>query len=163
MALQFDIALFENFNGGDVLVNGNDLVKYYENEGQIYLALFGGNVEGDTPAVPQNGRDHVDYWGNFFLPVENQFNSKTERTLKLTELSSKGRGIIQAAVEYDLTYLQKYANVTVTVAIVGNNKVSINIITEYFTGKKTLTVLTYSYVGGDGDFSILDFSTNDFN
>lgn len=162
MALQFDIGLFENNNGGDVLVKGNDLVKYYENEGQVYLALFGGNVEADTPAVPVINKDRNDYWGNFFLNEENQFNSRTERALKNTELSSQGRARIQSAVEYDLGYLKKYADVSVTVSIVGQNRITIKIITAYFTGKKTLTTLTYSFLATDGDFSLLDFVITDF-
>jgi len=161
-SLQFDIALFENNNGGDVLVKGNDLVKYYENEGQVYLALFGGNVEEDTPSVQVPGKLREYFWGNYFLSTENQFNSKTERALKNTELSSQGRARIQSAVEYDLNFLKKYADITVEVSIIGQNKITIKIFTAWFTGKKTLTTLTYSFIAGDGDFSLLDFAITDF-
>lgn len=161
-SLQFDIALFENNNGGDVLVKGNDLVKYYENEGQVYLALFGGNVEEDTPSVQIPGKVRNYYWGNYYLSSENQFNSKTERSLKNVELSSQGRAKIQSAVEYDLNYLKKYATVDVQVSIIGQNKITIKIFTTYFTGKKILTTLTYSSPNTDGDFSLLDFVIEDF-
>jgi len=162
MALQFDIALFENNDGGDIAIQGNDAVKYYENEGQVYIALFGGNVAADTPLFPISGNARYDFWGNFFLSVENQFNSKTERALKSTPLTSAGRAVLQSAVQYDLAYLQKYANVTVNVSIVGVNKIIIAILTAYFTGKQTLTTLTYSFMGTDGDFSLLDFNIEDF-
>jgi hypothetical protein len=161
-SLQFDIALFENNNGGDVLVKGNDLAKYYENEGQVYLALFGGNVEEDTPTVIVPGKEKNYFWGNAFLNSENQFNSKTERALKNVSLSSQGRATLQSAVEYDLSYLKKYANIDVQVAIIGQNKITIKIFTTYFTGKKTLTTLTYSFLNTDGDFSLLDFVITDF-
>lgn len=160
--LQFDIAVFENFNGGDVLVKGNDLVKYYENENQVYLALFGGNVEEDTPTVQVKGKERNYYWGNYFLNEENQFNSKTERSLKNFELSSQGRGKLQAAVEFDLAYLKKYADITVQVSIIGQNKLTIKVFTAYFSGKKIVTTLTYSSPNMDGDFSLLDFDIQDF-
>ena len=162
MSLQFDIALFENDNGGDVLVKGNDLVKYYNNEGQIYLALFGGNVAEDTPVVPTVGKERFDYFGNIFLSTENQFNSRTERTLNTTPLTSVGRGIIQSAIEYDLIYLKPYANVTVEVAIIGINTAKVSITTNYFTGRKNLTTFTYSKFSPTGDFSLLDFYFQDF-
>jgi len=161
-SLQFDVALFENNNGGDSLVKGNDLVKFFENEGQVYLALFGGNVEEDTPTVQIKGKERNYYWGNYFLNTENQFNSRTERTLKNVSLSSQGRGKIQAAVEYDLAYLKKYANINVVVSIIGQNKITIKIFTAYFTGKKILTTISYSSPNLDGDFSLLDFTIEDF-
>ncbi len=162
MSTGLDIALFENNNGGDVLVKGNDLAKFYENEGQVYLALFGGNVEGNTPTSPLPNKERVDYWGNHFLSAENQFNSNTERALKNTELSSAGRGRIQVAAESDLAYLKKYADVKVEVAIVGNNRLTIKVWTAYFTGKKILSTFTYSFTQLNGDFNLLDFNIEDF-
>ncbi len=158
----FDIALFENDNGGDILVKGNDLVKYFENEGQLYLALFGGNVEEGTSLVNVVGKERFDFWGNYYLPVDSQFNSRTERTLNNSALSSQGRSDIQSAIEYDLMYMKAFSNITVTVALEGINRVRISIITAYFTGRKTLTTAVYVANSGTGDFYLLDFSSQDF-
>jgi hypothetical protein len=162
MSSSFDIALFENDNGGDILVKGNDLVKYFENEGQVYLALFGGNVEESTSLVNIVGKERFDYWGNYYLSVDNQFNSRTERTLNASALSSQGRGEIQSAIEYDLMHMKQFSNVTVTVTLEGVNRIRISIITAYFTGRKTLTTAIYVANSSTGDFYLLDFSSQDF-
>lgn len=166
MAIQFDIGLAENNNGGDVIVTSNDLVKFYENEGQIYLALFGGNVEANTPDFVTPGTERLDYFGNHFLQKENQFNSNTERVLNTTSLGSQGISKIQAAVESDLYYLKKYATITIQVTLDGINRVRVEIRVIYFTGKKTLAVFTYTPIpaglNSDGDFNPLDFYTQDF-
>lgn len=162
MSNSFDIALFENNNGGDILVKGNDLVKYFENEGQVYLALFGGNVEESTAPVNIPGKERFDYWGNYYLSVDNQFNSKTERTLNTSALSSQGRAAIQSAIEYDLMYMKTFSNITVSVALEGVNRIRISIITAYFTGRKTLTTAVYVANSSTGDFYLQDFSIQDF-
>jgi hypothetical protein len=160
----FDQAIGESEgNGGDIQKLGNDLALVYGNENQVYLALFGGNVEGNTPAVLSTTYAG-DYWANNLLWKNNpgrQFNSNTERVLNTQPLSSKGRLLIQNAVNDDLKYLIALgAAVTVTVTLPGINTVKIEIRTIYKDGTRRLTIITFGKTTSQGDFSVLDFNEN---
>lgn len=150
--LYFDQAIGESAgNGGDLQLLGNDLALVYGMENQVYLALFGGNVEGN-------------WWGNSLLmpnDTAKQFNSNTERTLNTVALNSSGIAKIQAAVESDLKYLK--AKVTVIVSLFDTNTVGLNIKVAYNSGGSSLTIINFGKkVGSTGDFSLLDFSQEDF-
>lgn len=158
----FDLAIGEaDGNGGDLAMKGNDLAVVYGNENQIYLALFGGNVEQDTPALITNAQT-FDWWGNTLLFGNNrarQFNSKTERTLNEVSLNSSGRIKIESAVKDDLSYLRELgADVTVNVEIIATNTVKIFIKTIYPDGPGRITTITFGKRFTDGDFSVLDFN-----
>src|SRR6478609_1664123 len=119
----FDLAIGEaEGNGGDIKMLKNDLAIVYGNENQVYLALFGGNVEQNTPAIPTITQTN-DYWGNSLFWTNNaaqQFNSNTERILNTTALNSAGRVKIENAVKDDLKYLQDTGvQVTVNVTLPG--------------------------------------------
>ena len=43
-----DLAIYETGNGGDLLINNNDLSSVEILIHQVYLCLFGGNVEAST-------------------------------------------------------------------------------------------------------------------
>src|SRR5690606_6946193 len=90
----FDVAIGEaEGNGGDIKLLGNDLAVIYSHENQVYLALFGGNVEQSTPAQ-ETTETTEDWWGNNLLfggDAAKQFNSETERALNNTALNSAGR------------------------------------------------------------------------
>jgi len=164
----FDQAIGESAgNGGDLQLLGNDLAIVYGQENQIYLALFGGNVEQNTPATNTRAAQRFDWWGNSLLmpnDSQRQFNSSTERVLKTTSLNSAGRIKIENAVKDDLKYLTELgAKVTVTVSLPGINTVKIEIKSVYSQGNGNLTIITFGKrVGSDGDFSLLDFSSQDF-
>ena len=162
--LHFDQAIGESQgNGGDMQKLGNDLALVYGYENQTYLALFGGNVEGNSPAVLSTTYAG-DYWANNLFWKNNpgrQFNSNTERVLNTNELSSKGRILIQNAVNDDLKYLVALgASVSVTVTLPGINTVKIEINTIYKNGTRSLTIITFGKSPGEGDFSVLDFNEN---
>lgn len=159
-----DVAIGEaEGNGGDIKFQGNDIAVVFGNENQIYLALFGGNVEQSTPARP-TVEPTFDYWGNdLFYPGDpsRQFNSQTERVLNATALNSAGRIKIENAVKNDLQYLKDLgAEVTVSVTIPSVNVVRIEIRTKYPDGPGILTVITFGKRFTDGDFSILDFNSD---
>lgn len=124
-----DIALHESLNGGELSIQDNDIYASEAIWNQIYLAMFGGNVEQDTTdSIPEN-TERFDYWGNSFLQAEpDEFlNSVTERTLNNTPLTSAGRLIIQQAVETDLQYLIKLGTFTVEVTFPKVDTVQIDI------------------------------------
>lgn len=152
----FDLAIGETLNGGDLTMNGNDLAAVYSQENQIYLAIVGGNVEASTP-----DSENKDFWGNYLLTPEQQFNSETQRTLKITPLSSAGRGIIEAAVKKDLEFLSPYSDVTVSVSIPKVDTVLIKVTILWNEGKKQLTVFTFKENPVTGDYSLEDYN-NDY-
>lgn len=125
-----DILFLENFNGGDIEVKGNTVVTTEGFETMVYLALFGGNTQANTPTARNADEQAFDYWANSLLwpqTPEVQFNSLTERTLQNTPLSSAGRLTIEEAVKADLAFMAPFARIAVTTAITGPDRLQINI------------------------------------
>lgn len=125
-----DILLYENGNGGEISVNGNDIALNDQLLQQPYLCLFGGNVEAITNGNEQVGALRNDWWGNslfFAQESDKQFNSITEKTLKEVPLNSVGRIKILRATELDLESLKQWADVSVDVIIAKVNEVIISI------------------------------------
>lgn len=158
----FDQAIGESLNnGGDLQQLGNDLAIVYGQENQVYLALFGGNVDGNTNSNIGSG-----WWGNKLLygnDTTKQFNSNTERVLNTTALNSGGLVKIQNAARNDLAYLKAVVDVVVTMPAVNTVRIEIKII--YPDGPRRLTIITFGRKpsnNGLGDFSVLDFNEDFF-
>lgn len=125
-----DILLYENGDGGEILVLNNDVSLVESLYQQVYLALFGGNIEANTTGSETETQERQDWWGNsLFFPDESskQFNSNTERVLDNVVLNTSGRIEIQRAVEDDLKYLSSVATITVNVYIISENRVEIRV------------------------------------
>lgn len=123
-----DIALYETGNGGDFLIENNDIALTEVLIQQIYIRLFGGNVEASTKGDELKTEKRFDWWANSLLfkdQVSKQFNSETERTLNKVALNSSGRIQIERAVNSDLTDLQKIVSLVVSVQIIDSNRVDI--------------------------------------
>jgi hypothetical protein len=130
-----DIHLFETGSGGDFAIVNEDLLMGESLYQQIYLALFGGNIEASTNQSYLESEERFDYWGNTLIwntTKTKQFNSETERIIKNTTLNSSGRLTILQAARNDLEYLKGIVNLAVDVAIENTNKI---IITVNFTEK----------------------------
>lgn len=130
-----DILLYETGNGGDLAVLSNDLAMCEALYQQVYLALFGGNVEASTKQKYIETEERFDYWGNSLIWNEKntrQFNSQTERALINNPMSSSGRLAILQAVNEDLSYLVSLLSYTVDVSVLGLNNLKI---TVNFTAK----------------------------
>lgn len=128
-----DLKLKETFNGGDIVKTTKDFVVIYGLGNMVYLALFGGNVEANTPPFRVESEQNFDWWGNELLLNEDigmQFNSDTERALITTPLTSAGRAQIQAAVARDLQHMKDFARVAVSVAIVATDVVRLGVRVE---------------------------------
>jgi hypothetical protein len=165
--LVYDHAIGESDgNGGDLQLLGNDFALVYGNENQIYLALFGGNIEQSTNEPSPIPGQNFDYWGNKLFHGNipgRQFNSKTERTLNNTPLNSAGRVKIENAVKDDLKFLTDLgATFTVNVTLPAINTVKINIVTIYPNGSKRMTVINFGNTKLTGDFNPLDFNDDFF-
>jgi len=123
-----DILLFETGQGGDFSIVNDDLLlgeSFYQ---QIFLALFGGNIEASTKSQYLDGEERFDYWANALLwknEQTKQFNSTTERVIQTTTLNSSGRIKIIEAVKVDLEYLKPIADFTVEVEILGRDNLKI--------------------------------------
>jgi phage gp46-like protein len=130
-----DIALYETGSGGDFSIVNNDLLMGETLYQQIYLALFGGNVQANTKPSYLASEDRYDYWGNQLVWKEaktKQFNSETERTIQTTTLNSSGRLAIIQAINQDLEYLKAIVNLSIQVEIVSSHKIRIIV---SFSGK----------------------------
>ena len=115
-----DISLVETGSGGDFSILNNDLMMGESLYQQIYLALFGGNIEASTKQSYLETEERFDYWGNSLIWKDvktKQFNSETERILGNVALNSSGRLSILQAVNNDLDYLKNVVEYTVEVSI----------------------------------------------
>lgn len=142
-----DIALFESGGSGDFSIVNDDLLMGESLYQQIYLALFGGNLEASTKQVYTDKEERFDYWGNSLIwnDVKSiQFNSETERAIQNNALNSSGRLAIIQAINLDLGYLSSIITFQVDVSINSSNKLSIIVnFTEKTNQQERTLVLLY--------------------
>jgi len=125
-----DIHLFETGSGGDFAIVNDDLLMGESLYQQIYLALFGGNIQASTKPSYLASEERFDYWGNSLIWKDvktKQFNSETERILGNVALNSSGRLSILQAVNNDLDYLKGVVDFTVEVGIESVSRISITV------------------------------------
>lgn len=124
-----DLALKESLDGGEFVRKGNDLLLTGAIYNQIYLALFGGNVEQRTVELSQDSnRFRKDWWGNqLFFPnsPNSQFNSQLERALNETAISSGGLLKLEAVAKDDLRFLTDIGTVEVDISLIEHEKIRI--------------------------------------
>jgi phage gp46-like protein len=123
-----DINLHESGNGGEMAIISNDLLIGESLFQQVYLALFGGNIEAVTRGDELITEERFDYWANplFFSEIPSkQFNSITEKTINSVALNSQGRLSIINAINEDLSYLTELLNYSIDVQIFEVNKIRI--------------------------------------
>jgi len=125
-----DIHLFETGSGGDFAIVNDDLLMGESLYQQIYLALFGGNIQASTKPSYLESEERFDYWGNSLIWKDvktKQFNSETERTLGNVALNSSGRLSILQAVNNDLDYLKGVVDFVVEIGIESVSRISITV------------------------------------
>jgi len=123
-----DFSIYESGNGGELVINNNDIVLSETLFNQVYLALFGGNIEAVTRGDEPINEERLDYWQNSLFYGENpakQMNSETEALMANLELNSSGRLKLIQAVKNDLSYLSQLATITVDVFFTSENRVEI--------------------------------------
>jgi hypothetical protein len=126
-----DILIYESGDGGEISIVANDLELSETLYQQVYLALFGGNVEANTKNNILVNEERLDWWGNIlFHRAEStkQFNSNTERALLEIVLNSSGRLKIIQSVNDDLKYLNDLLTFTVDVQFFDVNKIRITVL-----------------------------------
>lgn len=124
-----DLRLIETFNGGDIVLKGNDIEMISGFQNMPYIGMFGGNRNQSTTGSKVT-EQAFDFWGNNLFDPNGQdvwFNSLTEQMLNITSLTSQGRLEIEQAVKKDIDFLTKFATVTVSVQLVSVDTVIITI------------------------------------
>jgi len=102
------IALKDNKTRGDFYIENGKIKTDLTLHTIIYISLFGGNTQADTPIKRRPaGVDNNDWWGNLFSiqKPEDKFNTKFERALQsIAMMSGTLKKYEQAAIE-DLQWL----------------------------------------------------------
>jgi len=122
-----DVMIYESGSGGDLNLKNEDIEKISGLTNQVYLALFGGNIEQNTSDDLAELDERNDWWGNSLLQSEQQFNSFFERALNMIALTSGGISLLENAAKKDLKYLQKYADINIEGSIIGLNKFQLQV------------------------------------
>lgn len=129
-----DLRIIRRIEGFDFVGGASGLSEVQSFETMIPVALFGGNIEQNTPQRRIDGNQYFDYWANATVlqnEPQQQFNSQTERILNQVALNSSGRERIQRAAESDLEFMRNFADFTVNVSLVSVDRVKIAVkITE---------------------------------
>lgn len=126
-----DITIYENGNGGDLVLTNNDLQLDAGLYNNVYLCLFGGNIEATSDEEVLPGEENRDWWGNrlFYEQDPNQqFNSLFERALNTTALTSAGISELENIAMRDLQPLQTIGNVSVNITLTGNDSLEMRIV-----------------------------------
>ena len=153
--MAFDLAIVETNNGGDLVLLRTDLAVVDNFENEFYLRLFGGNVAQST--IPTQTNNNLDWWGNNLLMKADpdlQFNSVTERTLLTTELTSKGRVLIENAIREDLQGMN-IKSLVVSITATDRIEVNIELATDDFDN--AIKIYFKIQVAESGSFNISDF------
>ena len=136
-----DLLIYETGDGGDLKVLNNDLALTTSLYNQVYLCLFGGNVEASTKGNELENEKRFDWWANYLLDLN--FNSETERTINTVTLNPSGRLKILQAVKNDLKPIDLVANYTVEVILENVNrfKILINLTEKLNKQEKIIQIL----------------------
>lgn len=124
--MPLNFALYEDGNGGQMILRSNEILQTESLATLAYLAMFGGNVEAETQKENSPGELKRDWWAND--PSKNSetwINSRTEKVLRGIEISSSSRFEIEEAVKYDVKELEQYGKVKVEVTFPSLNRVEI--------------------------------------
>ena len=136
-----DLLIYETGDGGDLKVLNNDLALTTSLYNQVYLCLFGGNVEASTKGNELENEKRFDWWANDLLDLN--FNSETERIINTVTLNPSGRLKILQAVKNDLKPIDLVANYTVEVILENVNrfKILINLMEKLNKQEKIIQIL----------------------
>lgn len=111
-----DIAIIETLNGGDIVLQGNDLATVEGFTNMPYLSCFGGN----------------DWWGNDIIGegAGVQYNGITEDNLNAAVINTSLPNKAERWMQQDLAYLnEQYPNekIQIDVSIPAPNKINATI------------------------------------
>lgn len=142
-----DISIYTGPNGGEIEIVNNDLVLSESLFNQVYLALFGGNIEASTRGDEPFNEERHDYWQNSLFNSESpakQMNSETERLLSKLVLNSSARLQLIQTVKNDLDFLKSFVKYTVDVSFENTNIVKIMIKFELKSNENNSFTFVYN-------------------
>lgn len=125
-----NISLYDTNTAGDVEFIGNDIQISGSFWTMVYVALFGGNPDGNTQDKKLEGEINTDYWANNLLYPNNldkQINSRLEKLLKTISLSSNNLTKIERVAKDDLKYLEYLGTIEVEASILDTDKLKLYI------------------------------------
>lgn len=127
-----DFVRYETFDGGSIFFydKDKDIQTTKSLFTFVYVLMLGGNVEASTTGAEELREKRSDFWGNYaFYPntPEKWINSKFERMINTTELTTVGRLKLEQALNDDLKRLKVYGNLEATVTIESNNRIRADI------------------------------------
>lgn len=122
-----DISIYESKDGGELYILNDDLSATNCISNQVYLALWGGNIQENTTEQTNKQAIRNDWWGNDLMAPSNQFNSNTERILRDIVITSAGISIVENAIKKDLSFLDEYYDIEINVVMVNHNRIEIDI------------------------------------
>ena len=122
-------SIYEDGNGGQLLLQNNDIGQTESLATLAYLKMFGGNKASSTTKDNVVNELSTDWWGNYKTdPSDKWINSETERLLQGLALTSGSRIDLENAVKRDLKSLEQYGKIEVTVTFPRINTVKIDIV-----------------------------------
>lgn len=126
MEQQGDVLLYQTNDGGEITLQGGQIVFTGRFDTAVYLSLFGGNMEDDgRQGNPYN------WWGNLSeLDPSNQYRSETQNLLRGIPATSGNLRRIEDAVARDLAWLKTVkavSSISVAVVVPALNRVKITV------------------------------------
>ena len=168
------IALSDNNTFGDFFIDGNKFATDFTLHTIVYISLFGGNFQADTPIQRRPaGVANNDWWGNLFQIQENEplFNSKLERNLNNLALISGNLKLFESAAKEDLIWLitkKIVKSINISARIAAPEKLELEIflkkpndVEEKFSFLWDATLAYFQDPGGTGEKSELVYDVLD--
>lgn len=119
-------ALYDNGSGGRKEIKGNTPVINSSLHTELYIALFGGQVEKPTTGQTETKNIEKGWWGNKPYNPQRWVNSETEAQLKGMVINPNNISKLESALKNDLKKFEKYGTVSFTIGV-KTNRVDINI------------------------------------
>ena len=121
-------------DGGNYDISNNDIALDDSLYSEIFISLFGGNIEASTQREIDTNENSADWWGNVYsinAPV-NQFNSDFERALINLPMASGNLRKFEQFAQSDLQWMidKKIAKsivATATIIAIGQLKIAFEI------------------------------------
>lgn len=120
-----DVMIFVSGNGGDLQIKNNDLDTVVGLTNQVFIALFGGNIETITTNNINPQEQKQDYWANSLLKLD--YNSNFEKKLRTVALTSGGIVELENAAKDDLKPLEKFAKIDVKGSLIAPGKFQLEV------------------------------------
>jgi len=119
-------SIYEDGNGGSLLLRSYEIVQTNSLAILAYLLMFGGNVNEITKKENSPAELSIDWWGNKKIDNSSKWiNSETEKFIRGIALTSRNRSLIEQTVKRDVKSLEEFGKITVDVTYPELNRLKI--------------------------------------